>query len=70
MKRLQALIICTLCLLNIQIFVTPGGECVEIRTDDGSSFPCTDYIKQDTGCFDEEGNGQLCGASWEQIEEG
>lgn len=70
MNYLQTIIICTLCFLNLQIFVAPDGECIEIRTNDGASFPCTDYIKQDTGCFDEKGNTQLCGASWEQVEEG
>lgn len=61
--------LCTLCLLNIKIFITPEGECVEIREND-NIYPCTDYIKQDTGCWDEEGNTELCGASWEQVEEG
>jgi len=62
-------LLCTLCLLNIKIFITPEGECVEIRANN-SVYPCTDFIKIDTGCWDENQETQLCGASWEQIEEG
>ena len=69
MSRVQVAFLCTLCLLNIKIFIMPDGECVEVRTND-RVYPCTDFIKLDTGCWDEEGNTQLCGASWEQIEEG
>ncbi|MBQ1265437.1 MAG: hypothetical protein IIY06_01535 [Proteobacteria bacterium] len=55
--------ICTLCLLAIRIFVTPDGECLRIETND-SIYPCTEEVKVDTGCWAEDGNTQLCGASW------
>lgn len=55
--------ICTLCLLAIRIFVTPDGECLRIETND-NIYPCTEEVKVDTGCWDEDGNTQLCGASW------
>ncbi len=57
---------CILCLMALQIFVTPDGACVEIRTPDGT-YPCTDEIKRDTGCWDENMDTQLCAASWIQI---
>lgn len=66
MKSLLFIVICTLCLLNITIFVTPEGECVRIETDD-NAYPCTDEIKRDTSCWDENNETQLCGAKWEQV---
>lgn len=54
---------CLLCHFNVIILVDSDGECVEIRTDD-NTFPCTDEVKADTGCWDDEGNSQLCGASF------
>ena len=51
---------------NITIFVTPEGECVRIETDD-NAYPCTDEIKRDTSCWDENGETELCGAKWEQV---
>lgn len=67
MKPLLFVTACTLCLLNITIFVTLHGECIEIHTPN-NIYPCTDEIKQDTGCWDENNETQLCGASWEQVE--
>ncbi len=67
MKPLLLVTVCSLCLLNITIFVTPDGECIEIHTKD-SIYPCTDEIKRDTGCWDENGETELCGASWIQVE--
>lgn len=67
MKPLLLVTFCTLCLLNLRIFITPDGECVRIETDD-NAYPCTDEIKRDTGCWDENGETQLCGASWIQVE--
>lgn len=55
--------LCALCLLSVQIFTSPEGECLRIEVN-SNSYPCTDEVKADTGCWDEEGNTQLCGASW------
>ena len=60
--------ICTLCLLTIRIFMTPDGECLRIETRD-NIYPCTEEVKVDTGCWDEDGNTQLCGASWIEVSE-
>jgi hypothetical protein len=68
-QRAAMCFICALCLQNIKILVTPDGECIEIHTKD-SIYPCTDDIKRDTGCWDDKGNTELCGASWIAIEEG
>jgi len=55
--------LCTLCLLTLHIFVTPDGECLRIETND-NTYPCTEEVKRDTGCWDENDETQLCGASW------
>lgn len=55
--------ICILCLLSIRIFVTPDGDCLRVETDN-AVYPCTEEIKRDTGCWDEDEHTQLCGASW------
>lgn len=55
--------LCTLCLLTIRIFMTPDGECLRIEANN-NIYPCTDEVKVDTGCWDEDGNTQLCIASW------
>ena len=39
MKPLLFATVCTLCLLNITIFVTPEGECVRIETDESVRAP-------------------------------
>lgn len=62
MNRL-ALFLCTLCLLTIHIYETRDGECLRIESKD-RVYPCTDEVKVDTGCWDENGETQLCGASW------
>lgn len=59
---------CTLCLLTIRIFVTPDGECLRIETRD-NIYSCTEKVKVDTGCWDEDGNTQLCGARWIEVSE-
>lgn len=58
---------CVLCTLLLQILVTSDGECIEIRTRD-AVYPCTAEVMQDSGCWDAEGNSQLCGASWIQVD--
>ena len=67
MKPLLFILICALCLLSLRIFITPDGECVRIETGD-NVYPCTDEIKRDTGCWDENDKTQLCSASWIQVE--
>ncbi len=67
MKPFLFVTLCTLCLLNIRIFITPDGECLRIETDD-NEYPCTDEIKRDTECWNDDGETQLCGASWIQVE--
>ena len=51
----------------LEILVSSSGECIEVRTAD-NTYPCTDEIMQDTGCWDESGNTQLCGASFIQVD--
>jgi hypothetical protein len=68
MKKLFLLVICTLCLVRIRILVTPNGECLEIQTDK-AVYDCTEDVKIDTACWDEDGNTQLCGAKWIQVED-
>lgn len=58
---------CILCTLLLQILVTSDGECIEIRTRD-VVYPCTSEVMQDSGCWDENGETQLCGASWIQVD--
>ena len=67
MKPFLFVTLCTLCLFNLRIFITPDGECVRIETDD-NAYPCTDEIKRDTGCWNENDETQLCSASWIQVE--
>ena len=57
---------CVLCLLNVQIFINAQGECLDIVAD-GNHYPCTQEVVIDTGCYDEEGNTELCNAQWIQI---
>lgn len=55
---------CALCLLSLLIYVSPDGACVAIvERASGAVHPCTAEIMRDTGCWDGEGRGQLCGAS-------
>lgn len=42
--------------------------CLRIETKD-NTYPCTEEVKVDTGCWDEDGNTQLCGASWIEVSE-
>lgn len=58
---------CTLCSLTLSIFVTPDGECLSIETKD-QIYPCTEEVKLDTGCWDEDGHTQLCGARWLEVQ--
>ena len=55
--------ICILCLMSIRIFVATNGDCLRVETDN-AVYPCTEEIKRDTGCWDEHGKTQLCGAIW------
>ena len=59
---------CILCTLLLQILVTADGECIEIRTHD-NVYPCTEEVKRATGCWDEDGHTQLCGARWIEVRE-
>lgn len=51
--------------LMLSIFVTADGECVRIETN-YRTYPCTEEVKRATGCWDDHGNTQLCGARWIQ----
>ncbi len=51
------------CTLFLMIFVTAEGECLRIETNYGT-YPCTEEVKRATGCWDEDGHTQLCGARW------
>lgn len=65
--RFLAIAICTLCLLDIQIFVDVDGNCMAIRDKkSGTWYPCTEENMEDTACW-ENGVGQLCGANWIQV---
>ena len=59
--------LCFLYLLVIRIFVTADGECLRIETNYGT-YPCTEEVKRATGCWDEDGHTQLCGASFIQVD--
>jgi hypothetical protein len=63
MQRL--ILTCMLCAVNLWIVIDSDGNCVEIR-DEQTTYPCTDAVKLDTGCWDENGETQLCSAQWEQ----
>lgn len=63
---MKYLITCLLCTVNLWIIIDNEGKCIEIRTND-NTFPCTKEIMIDTGCWDNDGNSELCNASWEQI---
>lgn len=54
-----------LCTVNLWIIIDSDGNCVEIR-DEQTTYPCTDAVKLDTGCWNENGETQLCSAQWEQ----
>lgn len=59
---------CALCLLSLLIYVSPDGTCVAIvERASGVVHPCSEEIMRDTGCWDDEGRGQLCGASWVEL---
>jgi hypothetical protein len=55
-----------LCTVNLWIAIDSDGNCVEIR-DEQTTYPCTDAVKLDTGCWDENGETQLCSAQWIEI---
>jgi len=69
MKPSIFIVVCMLCALNLTIYITKDGECVRIETN-YNTYPCTEEVKLDTGCWDEEGNTQLCGARWIEVEKG
>ena len=60
------MLVCVLCLLNVQIFINAQGECLDIVAD-GNHYPCIKEVMIDTGCYDGEGNTELCNAQWIQI---
>lgn len=63
---MKQLLVCMLCTVNLWIVIDSEGKCIEIR-DEQSTYPCTEFIMIDTGCWDENGETQLCSAQWEQI---
>lgn len=63
---MKQLVVCLLCTVNLWIVVDSEGKCIQIR-DEQSTYPCTPFVMMDTGCWDSEGNTELCNASWEQI---
>lgn len=70
MRRLT-LLICILCLFRIEIYINRDtGECLDIlEVASDRHHPCTDENKRDTGCWDEDGNTQLCDAKWIEVEQ-
>lgn len=59
---------CILCLATfLKIIVSPAGECIAIQAD-GKIYPCTIENKIDTGCWDSKLEGQLCTASFIELE--
>ena len=58
--------LCALCFIVTRILITPEGECLRIETE-YASLPCTEEIMQSTGCWDENNETQLCGASWIEV---
>lgn len=66
MMRACALM-CILCTLPLTIYLSPDGECICIETDH-ADYPCTPETMQDSGCWDEDGHTQLCGARWVEVD--
>lgn len=62
---MKQLLVCMLCTVNLWIVIDSDGNCVEIR-DEQTAYPCAEAVKLDTGCWDENGETQLCAAQWEQ----
>ena len=56
------------CTLLLTILVNADGECLRIETNYGT-YPCTEEVKRATGCWDEDGHTQLCGARWIEVDE-
>jgi hypothetical protein len=54
---------CLTCMMHIQIFMSPQGECLEIEID-GHAYPCVPEVMRETGCFDDDGSTLLCDADW------
>lgn len=63
---MKQLFVCMLCTVNLWIIIDSEGKCIEIR-DEQNTYPCTEFVMIDTGCWDENGDTQLCSAQWEQI---
>ena len=60
---MKNIITCLLCAVNLWIFIDNEGKCIEIR-DGQTAYPCAQYIMIDTGCWDENLETELCGATF------
>lgn len=67
MMRACVCMACMLCALDLTIYTTADGECVRIETH-YADYPCTPETMQDSGCWDEAGQSQLCGARWVEVD--
>ena len=66
MRRAISQMLCLFCTLPVMSILTHNGECVEIWINN-HRYPCTDDVKAETGCWDDNGQTQLCDADWIEI---
>ena len=62
---MKQLLVCMLCTVNLWIVIDSEGKCIEIR-DEQNTYRCTEFVMIDTGCWDENGETQMCAAQLEQ----
>ena len=62
--------VCILCLLRLEVFYNgETGECIDIKdATTGEHFECSEENQIDTGCWDEDGNTELCSATMNEME--
>lgn len=60
---MKQLFVCLLCTVNLWIVIDNEGKCIEIK-DEQNTYPCTEKVMIDTGCWDEQLETQLCGANF------